>query len=78
MGRFSNTSPLQQGTLIKLAFFLKEKPKLGVGVDVPDVLNGVTYPPKLNLLALNTKGRIKQASWLGQPPSWADSSSKHS
>ena len=51
---------------------LKRKAQIGGGVGVPDLHNGVTYPPKLNLSAHNTKCLIKQVNSLDWLSNWVD------
>ena len=60
----------------KLAYPIKEMTRLK-GRNVPGVHTRATYPPKSNLLAVNTKGHIKQANWLNQLSNWVALPSKH-
>ena len=58
----NNNSPSQQGTPIKLACSLKEKPTVK-GKYVPSMQTAVTYPTKLSL----SMGNLSVPSFLAKP-----------
>lgn len=72
---FNNTSPLKMDTQPNWLILYRKSPDWGEK-NVPGVHTRMTYPAKLNPLALNTKGHTKQVNWLNQLLNWLDLTDK--